>query len=76
MLVHLPHHKRHVHAHGLSLDLAALDDDLLLRDPGAFHLIDAVGGARHTGEDRVLEAFGAGCADFNDLGDRHGFLLG
>ena len=75
LLVDLADHEGHVHVDAVFLDLAALNDDLLLLDPGALDLIDAVGGTRHTGENRVLKALGAGCADFNDLGYGHGFLL-
>ena len=74
-VVDLTDHEGHVHVDPVFLDLAAFDNDLLLLDPGAAHLIDGVGRAGDAGEDRVLEALVAGRTDFNDLGHAHGMLL-
>src|SRR5688572_17292886 len=66
----------HLHVDPVSRNLAVRDDDLLVLDPGAFDILQRLGGAGYPLLDRILKTLLRRRGDFGDAGDRHGFLPG
>src|SRR5688572_21139255 len=64
----------HLHVDPIGRDLAVLDDDLLLLNPGALDVLQRLGSAGYPLLDRVLKALVRRRGDFGDTGDGHGFL--
>jgi hypothetical protein len=68
-------HERHLEVDPVVDDVAVLHFHLLALDPGAFDVLDGLGSLPDPCLDRGLEALRGFSADFDDLGDGHGFLL-
>ncbi len=55
--------------HPVAVDLAVLDRNTLLFNPGALNAPEAARGAGDAARDRILEALLRGAGDLDDLGD-------